>query len=456
MKKITFSGVAALLLSATTVYAGYQLGGSTFNSPIMNSAYVSSANGGSMADSNALRDGVGVKIFAVSPDKVPDLSKINASLFSVAEGGTVIAPDGGFLTQDGDGSTGDVGADGNTTDPEAAGPQMTRLASGTIVCSGADFVVGESYPVEGEDQDTLYTVVDSTNSLDAAYDLGSLKYCVSKVSDFTNFCISNYCADYYDNMSTWDTSSATTFFNMFSNSDLIGLDMSAWNTSSVTTMESAFNGTTNTPNISSWDFSAVTTMAAMFRNSDFNSPISSWNVGPTLTSTSSMFEGSLSFNQSIIWPSTTSLRDLSKMFYSAQAISSPISLSVFGYIDFTSMFQSTSFNSPLSFSTASSSAQATTSYMFADNTVFNREISLNKTFYANPSDGMFKNAISFNSPISFNIRLSQASGMSYMFYNAGSFNQDLSINDYSGMGEGYPPGFWDGATSWQDDFKPTF
>lgn len=106
----------------------------------------------------------------------------------------------------------------------------------------------------------------------------------------------------------WNTSNVTNMSSMFYGCQMFESDLSGWNTSNVTDMNGMFRdcrkfdsyiNTVTVNNIVSWDVSKVTDMAYMFCDAqNLSGDISDWNTS-NVTNMSSMFYGTLKFNQNI-------------------------------------------------------------------------------------------------------------------------------------------------------------
>jgi surface protein len=147
-------------------------------------------------------------------------------------------------------------------------------------------------------------------------------------------------------ISSWDTSSVTNMYAMFTLS-LFNQDIGSWNTSNVTNMDSMFNGATNfNQDIGSWNTAAVTNMSAMFEGAtNFNQDIGSWNTS-SVTDMNTMFSEASSFNKNIGSWNTSSVTDMEDMFYEATNFNQDIgSWNTAAVTNMYSMFESaTNFN----------------------------------------------------------------------------------------------------------------
>ena len=157
--------------------------------------------------------------------------------------------------------------------------------------------------------------------------------------------------------------------------------------------------------IDHWDVSGIVSFYGMFENaSSYNQPLNSW----TLTNAqdiSSMFNGATSFNQPLDNWVTTGITDIKVMFKNASSFNQPVNhFDVSLVSDFAGTFEgASSFDQPLNNWNMSS---ATTLAL------------------------MFYNNSSFNQPIG-NWDVSGVSNFSYMFANATSYNQNLGNWDIS-------------------------
>ena len=92
-------------------------------------------------------------------------------------------------------------------------------------------------------------------------------------------------------ISSWNTISATNMNQMFYQNTAFNQDISSWNVSSVTNMTRMFESTPFNFDISSWDVSSVTQMARMFTFSQFNQNLGAWNLD-SLINMQVIFNGS--------------------------------------------------------------------------------------------------------------------------------------------------------------------
>jgi surface protein len=207
-------------------------------------------------------------------------------------------------------------------------------------------------------------------------------------------------------LSTWDVSSVTDMSLMFHNNTFSNPDVSAWDVSNVTSFSHMFAGCNSAnPDVSAWDTGSATTMQAMFLATQVADPdVSAWDV-TNVTTVASMFRGSTGVTSPNLnsWV-TTSLTDTSGMFWSSTA--NP-TMTGFDTSSVTNM-----------------------SNMFYGAINFNSNISGWDTSSVTNMQQMFRGAMSFNQDLSA-WDVSAVYDFSGMFRGASSFNQDLSIWDTS-------------------------
>ena len=97
-----------------------------------------------------------------------------------------------------------------------------------------------------------------------------------------------------------DLSAVTNMSHMFSGAAAFNQDISGWNTSNITDMSFLFDGATAfNKNIGSWNVTNVSLMGSMFRQAtSFNQNIGTWTT-TNLTDIGYMFDGASAFNQDI-------------------------------------------------------------------------------------------------------------------------------------------------------------
>lgn len=99
------------------------------------------------------------------------------------------------------------------------------------------------------------------------------------------------------NMNSWNTSSVTSLFNLFTSSTLVNSNIADWNVSSVTDFRDVFSSAQAfNQDLSGWNVSSGTTFAFMFLDTPaFNQDLSSWTL-TAATSFSGMFFNSTNTN----------------------------------------------------------------------------------------------------------------------------------------------------------------
>ncbi len=206
-------------------------------------------------------------------------------------------------------------------------------------------------------------------------------------------------------ISSWDVSSVTNMFGIFSNT-LFNQPLNSWDVSNVTDMNNMFaNSPFNQP-LNSWDVSSVTNMSGMFAYAPFNQDISSWNVVSVLNM-HFMFAYTTAFNQDISSWNVSNTTDIGSMFEGAEVFNQPLNSWDTGNVtDIALMFSgATAFNQPLN------------SWDVSDVTTM---------------ISVFDSASSFNQPLN-SWDVSSVTNMNAMFYNATLFDQDLGSWDVSNV-----------------------
>jgi surface protein len=138
-------------------------------------------------------------------------------------------------------------------------------------------------------------------------------WCVDYVQDFKAvFDADNYQAGFNEDISNWNTSSATKMFGMFFKQTSFNKDLSRWDVSKVTDMSFMFGlASSFNTDISSWDVSRVSIFYKMFNEAiAFNQDISSWDVS-TASAFDGMFSDAISFNKNLChWSNKFSSSDV--------------------------------------------------------------------------------------------------------------------------------------------------
>ena len=227
------------------------------------------------------------------------------------------------------------------------------------------------------------------------------------------------------NINSWNTSSVTTMYNMFSGASAFNQNIGSWNTSAVTDMAQIFNeAPAFNQNIGSWNTGAVTNMSFMFSGaSTFNQNIGSWNTA-SVTNMSGMFMSATSFNQNIGSWNIGAVTDMSLMFSSATTFNQNIGAWNTGAVtNMSDLFYSTSaFNQNIG--SWNTSSVTNMSGMFRMATAFNQNINSWNTASVTTLANMFRGATAFNQNIS-SWNTGAVTTMSNMLRDATSFNQNL-------------------------------
>lgn len=170
-------------------------------------------------------------------------------------------------------------------------------------------------------------------------------------------------------------------------------------TTGVGNMSRLFDSTAFNRPIGSWDTSSVRNMSGMFYSASiFNEPIRDWNTS-SVEDMSEMFSVAVAFNQSIENWDTSSVRDMSEMFFVAKAFNQPV-----GDWNTTSVEDMKG--------------------MFAGARVFNQEVGRWNTSSVKSMQGMFLDAMAFNQPIG-DWDTSSVQTMLVMLSSASAFNQPI-------------------------------
>lgn len=227
----------------------------------------------------------------------------------------------------------------------------------------------------------------------------------------------------------WDVSDVTSMQDMFYGATNFDQPLDDWDVGSVTTFESMFRESGFDQDISGWDVSQATTLKAMFKDNNFNQPIGSWDIS-NVTSLYALFRGNEEFDQ-----------DLSGW---GDKLSNVVTMR--------EMFRESTYNGDLS---AWDVSQVVSMWDMFKNASFNNSSIANwQTTSLDNMENMFGGEdCAFNQDIG-GWDVSSVVNMQSLFGSNTAFNQDLSGWNVSGVLCNY--NYDDGATSWQDDNKPTF
>lgn len=265
------------------------------------------------------------------------------------------------------------------------------------------------------------------------------------------------------NLATWDVSGVTDFSGMLSGAVKFARNLASWSVGKATTMFEMFY---NTPlfgadgsfNLNNWDTSKVVDMTSMFKLSGFNCPMAGWSFGPKAL-LSSMFEGTLNFNQDISTWDVSNVLQTDRMFKAAAKYDMDMEDMAFTTcVNFYEMFRDSVFAgsvkgwtfSPVAGITLDSAFESATFFLgdgvetwdvknvsnfgdlFRACINFNADVSKWDVSFGSNFDGMFAQTNIFNADISkWNVSLAKT--MNGMFNQATAFNQDLSGWDVSGV-----------------------
>jgi len=229
-------GIMILSFGAITLSATWFVGGHDLGEMPQKREFVSISNGGDLDDSQAMRDGVGVRLFGMGSEATPSFREMNALLLSAAPGEVVKDRDDAGdmfvrLPPGGGGESPFILDDNVSSDPCV----MTNIF-GKIHCG--DCNIGDTFTIEGDGEDGSITyVVASREVLKNAIDSGlSLNgFCTSKITDmsglFYNVSAQPTVPTYP--IQQWDTSSVLYMDKMFKDSYGFSNTIKSWDTGSV-------------------------------------------------------------------------------------------------------------------------------------------------------------------------------------------------------------------------------
>jgi surface protein len=133
-----------------------------------------------------------------------------------------------------------------------------------------------------DDIDTIYTIVDTTDSIDIENASRVVTTLVTNMDDL--FYNEN---DFNKDISHWDVANVTGMRQMFKNATSFNQDISGWDVGNVTDMYNMFNSAfVFNQYLGNWDVANVTEMAFMFYGArDFNQNIRGWDVSENVNVT---------------------------------------------------------------------------------------------------------------------------------------------------------------------------
>ena len=231
--------------------------------------------------------------------------------------------------------------------------------------------------------------------------------------------------------------SGTTYIKSNNKNSIVPSNAATVCTTGITDMSNLFRvgagypNNTNTFNadISHWDTSSVVNMSNMFYGaSAFNSDIGNWNTG-NVTDMNNMFGNASAFNAAIGDWNTSSVTNMNSMFYGASAFNQAIG-------DW------------------NTSNVSNMSNMLRNASTFNQAIGDWDTSNVIAMTAMFESANAFNQAIG-NWNTSSVINMRFMFYSAAAFNQDLSswcVSQFSSE----PVAFAGGTAALITDYQPNW
>ena len=219
-----------------------------------------------------------------------------------------------------------------------------------------------------------------------------------------------------------DLSVATDMTYMLRNSAVTTEDLSGWNVSNIETMIGVFQSTSFNGDITTWDTSSVTNMTGLFySNSSFNQPIGAWNTS-AVTSMESVFSRARSFNQPIGTWNTSAVTNMVETFYGASGFNQALGAwDVSNVTNMSGMFRNSAFNQSLALWDVSSVTNITSMFQGSS---FNQDISAWDTSLVTNMSYTFQGAIAFNQPLN-TWNTSSVTNMYAMFAYASNFNQPL-------------------------------
>jgi surface protein len=259
---------------------------------------------------------------------------------------------------------------------------------------------------------------------------------VARIKDFRELFSVNRNPDVVEfdqNLSTWDTSSATDMSGMFRGAASFDKDISSWDVSRVKTMRGMFrDALAFNQGVSTWDLSKVETMREMFRDArSFNQDLSTWRA-TNVEDLSFLFFGASSFNADISTWDVAKAETMQAMFSRAVAFNHTLgSWNTSRVTDMSYLFfEASSFNQDISGWDTSSATNL--SYTFSRASLFDQDLSSWDVSNVETLKSTFSSAVAFNHTLG-SWNTSRVADMSYLFFAASSFNQELSRWDVSNV-----------------------
>ncbi|MDQ0567733.1 BspA family leucine-rich repeat surface protein [Mycoplasma yeatsii] len=239
------------------------------------------------------------------------------------------------------------------------------------------------------------------------------------------------------NLNDWDTSNVTNMKSLFKNAESFNGNITTWNTENVINMGHMFEEAEKfNKNLTKWNVSKVKYMNHMFVNTTISTSLFEWsNKISSLEEMEYMFAKSKfdrNEEKSISSWNISSIKSLKGLFQGSDYnlnLNGKFSETMSNVIDFSYMFSNESkFNREIKDWDLFSAI--TVKEMFSGNKVFNQKLdALNNTNKLKDVSGMLKNAVNFNQPINFEIE--NVTDMSEMFQGAKALTDEAFV----GMGQ---------------------
>jgi len=233
-------------------------------------------------------------------------------------------------------------------------------------------------------------------------------------------------------VTTLDTASARSLNVMLLSANAFNQPVAHFDTGLVTDFTSMFNAAVDFNQPVPFDTSSATTFENMFANTNFNQPVS-FDTS-SATNFNGMFQYNPKFNQPLNF-NTSSATSFFMMFRQATSFNQPVNFDTSSAITFEGMFYNTNFNQPVNFDT-SSAVSLKSMFLLAKS--FNQPVNFDTSSVIG-FQNTFNSATNFNKPLAWDT--SSAVNMNWMLKGTTSFNQPLvwdtsSVTEMHGMFEG--------------------